>query len=152
MNDVIDEYKDAETQRRRDTKTQTHGDTETQIERTREREHERERKKTREADMDKEIDRGEKRQREKVKRERETRTCTRTRTRIYTNMHTSKRAHDRTYTSISRCPLELGTVQEHAFIIIANFADCGRACPHYLHQRQQHRRQQESVVCLLRQP
>ena len=30
------------------------------------------------------------------------------------------------------------------------FADCDCACPQYLHQRQQYRRQWESVVCLLR--
>ena len=51
-----------------------------------------------------------------------------THTRIHTNTHTSKRAHNRTYTSISRCPLELGKVQGHACIIIATSVDCGCAC------------------------
>jgi len=55
MNNVIHEYKDAETQRRRDAETQRHKYTDTQIEREDKRVNTR-REKTREADMDKEID------------------------------------------------------------------------------------------------
>jgi len=40
------------------------------------------------------------------------------RTHTHTNMHTSKRAHEYTQTSISWCPLELSEVKGHAFIFI----------------------------------
>jgi len=63
----------------------------------------------------KEIERERDREREREnKKAREKRA----RTHTHTNTHTSKRAHDRTHTLISWCPLEIGEVKGHAFIFI----------------------------------
>jgi len=50
-----------------------------------------------------------------------------TRTHTHTNTHTSKRVHNRAHALISRCPLELGEVEGHAFIFI------GLGCLEILH-------------------
>jgi len=125
-------------------------------ERERERPNERKRQEERERLREKERQRESRREREK-----NTHTLAHTHTQIWTHKQVCTRSlvhinlvmssgvqwGQTTWESVFS-----SEVKRHAFIFIFTFTDCGCACPLQPHQRQQHRRQWESVVCLLRQP